>query len=344
MITPDDDKLMRQYLLGNLPDAETEVCDERSFLDDEFAARLQMIEDDLVDAYVRGELAGEELAQFQTYYLASPRRLERVRFAQSFQPFVEQSQHSIEQKTMSGRPVAIAEVRAQAAEAEPDALEPKEGTTWLKSLLGLFTIPRLNMQWGLAAATLVLLVGVGWLVFESRQLRQQIRQNEADRIALQQRERALETEIAKQQTDRADLEAKLRQAQEERARLEQERERLHQAEPSFAFLLLTPSTRGGGGESKDLKISPAAQTVKLRAEFRSDDYPSYRAELRTQADDQLVWRRERLKARAKNGIKIIDLSLRADLFKAQRYQLHLKGVTASGEEDLPVYSFKVVRK
>jgi cell division protein FtsB len=200
------------------------------------------------------------------------------------------------------------------------------------------------MQRGLAAATLLLLVGGGWLGFETLRLREQIRQNEADRIALQQRERALQAEIAQQQSNRAELDAKLREVKEERARLDQEREGLHQSEPKFAFLLLTRSVRGGG-DAKELNIAPATETVKLRLEFESDDYPSYRAELLTQPGDQLVWRNNKLKTRAKDGTKIIDLSLRADLFQSQRYQLNLKAVTASGEiEDLPSYSFKVVKK
>jgi hypothetical protein len=44
-----------EYLLGALPEAETERLDELSITDDEFTESLQVAETDLVDAYVLGE-------------------------------------------------------------------------------------------------------------------------------------------------------------------------------------------------------------------------------------------------------------------------------------------------
>ena len=82
-----NNETMTAYLLGSLPEAETEQLDELSFTDDEFAAELMAAEKDLVDAYVHGELRGAKLEQFKTYYLASPVRREKVKFAQAFQEF-----------------------------------------------------------------------------------------------------------------------------------------------------------------------------------------------------------------------------------------------------------------
>jgi hypothetical protein len=79
-----DDEQMVRYLLGLLPTEDAERLDEASVVDDEVAARLQRVEDDLVDGYVRGALSGETLMRFESYYLASPRRRERVAFAGKF--------------------------------------------------------------------------------------------------------------------------------------------------------------------------------------------------------------------------------------------------------------------
>src|SRR4029453_16539452 len=76
----DDDELVR-YFLGELSDEDTERLDERSLADDDFAARLRLVEDDLVDAYAAGRLAGERLKRFESFYLASPRRREKTAFA-----------------------------------------------------------------------------------------------------------------------------------------------------------------------------------------------------------------------------------------------------------------------
>jgi hypothetical protein len=78
----DDERLVR-YLIGALDDDEAERYDELSIVDDRFAERLQYVEDDLVDAYVRGELSGDTLERFRSTYLSMPARRNKVRFAQA---------------------------------------------------------------------------------------------------------------------------------------------------------------------------------------------------------------------------------------------------------------------
>jgi hypothetical protein len=72
------------YLLGFLPEDEAERLDEQSVVNDDVACRLLSAENDLVDAYVRGTLDPELCRRFELYYLASPRRRQRVRFARRF--------------------------------------------------------------------------------------------------------------------------------------------------------------------------------------------------------------------------------------------------------------------
>ncbi len=79
-----DDKQLTDYLLGLLPEDEAERLDEASFVDDVFAARLRNVENDLVDAYVVGALAHARRTEFEAFYLASPRRREKVEFARRF--------------------------------------------------------------------------------------------------------------------------------------------------------------------------------------------------------------------------------------------------------------------
>ncbi|HZT78195.1 MAG TPA: hypothetical protein VFA27_16185 [Vicinamibacterales bacterium] len=81
---PAGDRRLLDYVLGRLPDADAEALDEASIVDDAVAARLRAVEDDLIDAYVRGALDAETLQRFEHYYLASPRRREKVTFARNF--------------------------------------------------------------------------------------------------------------------------------------------------------------------------------------------------------------------------------------------------------------------
>jgi hypothetical protein len=79
-----DDRQLIHYLLGLLPDEEAELYDEQSIADDDLAARLLLVENDLVDAYVRGTLEEDLRQRFESFYLASPRRRDKVRFAERF--------------------------------------------------------------------------------------------------------------------------------------------------------------------------------------------------------------------------------------------------------------------
>jgi hypothetical protein len=79
-----EDRELVRYLLGLLPDKDAERIDEQSIADDEVAARLRAVENDLVDAYVSGTLDGEFLERFESFYLASPRRRDKVKFARQF--------------------------------------------------------------------------------------------------------------------------------------------------------------------------------------------------------------------------------------------------------------------
>jgi len=80
--TFDDDRLMR-YLLGSLDEPETERLDELSITDDQFADRLRIVEDDMIDAYARGQLSVDVRARFESHYLTLPGKQDRIRFAKA---------------------------------------------------------------------------------------------------------------------------------------------------------------------------------------------------------------------------------------------------------------------
>ena len=88
--TPDDEMLVR-YVLGLLPDDARERLDEASIVNDEVAARLRHAETDLIDNYVQGQLSGATLERFESYYLSSPHRREKVRLAASVLSAVDRS-------------------------------------------------------------------------------------------------------------------------------------------------------------------------------------------------------------------------------------------------------------
>src|SRR5829696_2423359 len=138
---------MTAYLLGTLPADEMERFDELSFTDDEFAAQLQAAENDLVDAFTNGELSGMDLERFNSYYLASPLRREKTEFARAFQEFAKNS-----------------------PEANKDLGTASDRQTVDTSggfLSGLFTLHLRPMQWGFAAASVIVVILAGWLLLQN---------------------------------------------------------------------------------------------------------------------------------------------------------------------------------
>lgn len=79
----DREAVLRGYLLGALPAERQEEIDERFLADEELHAELQATADDLIHAYLAGELSAADRERFETHFLASPRRRERVAFVRS---------------------------------------------------------------------------------------------------------------------------------------------------------------------------------------------------------------------------------------------------------------------
>lgn len=79
-----DEQMIVKYLLGSLSEKESEQLDEMSVTNEDFAERLEDAENDLVDAYVRGELSADTIARFKSHYLNSARRRHKVTFAETF--------------------------------------------------------------------------------------------------------------------------------------------------------------------------------------------------------------------------------------------------------------------
>jgi len=179
-----DDRHLTQYLLGSLPSEETERLDELSIADDDFAAKLNSAEKDLVDAHVRGELPAADAHHFKSAYLSSPKRREKVRFAETFLSF---------ERRAATQPVAV---RAEVTQSE------KHESVWKRLLGGVWsgTLRSPNTwfapQWGLVAAALLLLIASGYLLNTNLELRQQVSRSDSERALLAQKEQQLQHQLA----------------------------------------------------------------------------------------------------------------------------------------------------
>jgi len=323
-----NNQTITEYLLGVLPEPESERFDELSFTDDEFVDSLHAVEKDLVDAFVQGELTGADLERFKAHYLASPLRREKVEFAKALQTFGEQE---------------LAGLRAKPARTAAT----RRG--WFAAL-DTFFAPRPAFQWGLAASVLVLLIGGGWLVVDNLRLRQQMSQTAARRDVLVQREQELQKELEGQRMANSQAEQELARVRDERERLEQELKRAQQGgtkpssgEGRIVSLILVPPLRGAG-QVPSIAIRPGTNQVAAQLQLEAADYSAYRLALIDPAKNQTLWRSGNLKPRIKGDRKALAVNFSAGLLKPQNYTLRVTGIPpGGGSEIVGDYPFKVVK-
>lgn len=67
-----DDELLRQYLLGDLPEEETEAVERRLLQEDDLSELAEAVESEILEAYANGELSPERRARVERFLSSSP--------------------------------------------------------------------------------------------------------------------------------------------------------------------------------------------------------------------------------------------------------------------------------
>jgi hypothetical protein len=104
-ISPPPDEVLIRYLLGELAPVETERLDEQSVADPAFFDRLDAVENDLIDSYIRRDLPYDLEERFRTHYLTSEARAQKVRFAAALARHQERPSNVVSMKPRGGRMV-----------------------------------------------------------------------------------------------------------------------------------------------------------------------------------------------------------------------------------------------
>jgi hypothetical protein len=317
--------------------SETEREDiEAEYLSDENAFEQMLIaEDELVDAYARGELSDKERSQFEKNFLTSARGRDRVEFS-----------HALVGAVADARPVTV----KVAPEPSP--------ASWV-ALWAAFT-PRLRV----AAVTLsVLLVAAfSWLLVERGRTLTELQGLRAERARLTEKSEELQRIADAERARSAEL----------TARIEAERERSSSADnpqPTpvvqvvkndqkrvpppltvrpdefVAFNLRPGSVRGGDGTT--LAVPQKANSIVLRLSFeRPSLHQVYRAAIET-PEGKTVWRNDSFGFRESvTALDQVSLpAIPASALPPGDYVLFLTGKRPDGNfEPLANYSFRISRK
>ncbi len=79
---------IRRYLLGLTPAAELAAIEEQMLRDGDFYQEILIGEDDLVDEYLAEKLSNAELEAFQSNFMTTDERREKLRFSKAFKTYL----------------------------------------------------------------------------------------------------------------------------------------------------------------------------------------------------------------------------------------------------------------
>ena len=321
----DNEKLISQFLLGELPEERQIEIEDRAFSDKEYLATITAVENDLIDEYVRGDLSAADQQRFESRFLASAERRKRVEFAKALR-------------------IVVSEAHAP----EKNVVHPAKTWSWRESLYAFFNGLNPAVRVAFVAAAILVVVGAAWLFAETLRLRRQVTQLQAENEARQNSQQELEVERKRS----AELNARLNQEKQQREQTDESLRQLTETpeatnpapRPVIASLTLLPGLSRGGGQKPALDLSNDARLVRLQIGIDPEEqYKSFAVELRTLAGRQ-VWNRENLAARTRRGTRAVGLTLPATVLKSGEYELRLRGLTeGGGSEDVGFYYFNVRR-
>jgi hypothetical protein len=313
-----DDKIMIEYLLGNLSEDERIQLQERFLTDNDCFEQLQATEEDLIDDYVRHKLSKADRQRFERYYLVTPARREKVDFAVDLK------------KTL-----AVPWWQAWLL-----FLRDK----WRASL-EFFATPSPAVRWAFAVGAIFLFWGASWLVIETTRLRGELKQFKTEQLALVQREQKLQAQVNQARGRSKQLAEQLEREKEQRTQLEQQLKNPPLAQPTVVSFVLTASLLRSAEKTKQLVIPRGASFVQLQLDLESRiDYKSYRAVLETDEGEE-IWSQDLTAARATQTGKAVVLRLPALVLDEGDYLLKLSGANAAGVfEEIDEYFFRVLKR
>jgi hypothetical protein len=326
----EDERSMKQYLLGNLPEVEQLRIEERLLTDDDYYRTLLILEDELTDDYIKGSLSNQERKRFEEHFLSSPERRQKLKFASALKRYVSET--------------AVAEAPSSSVRA------PERSSSWLKSLLSFFQ-PQ-SPAFGLAAAAVMLMMAAGliWLASETSRLRGELDQARNAQVRPEGSE-DLERKLAEEHARNEELARQLDLEKGQRSEAEKELAKLKEPAPQerssnlpgiASFILMPGMVRDTDGPAS-IKLPPNAEQVRLELSLEQDDYKSYRIELRSDEEKEIL-RRDNLKPQQAGAGRSVVFKFPSELLKQSSYRIILSGKNESGDyERAGSYFFTVKR-
>ena len=310
--------LIVQYLLGELPENEQIQIEDRAFQDPAVTEEILAVEQDLIDEYVREGLTSDQRRRFESHFLGSAERRNKVKFARTLDIVLSDS---IKDKSASIR------------EAAPNV---SKGTGFWSFLT------RPAFAYSFAAAALLLVLFGGWMLVQSLRLRSELTRLQAANESQNAQQKRLEDDLAGERARNEQLQGELNQLPTPNSN---SNEPTPAKSPVSIALTLLPGVSRSSGSTPQVTVGKDVNTVRVHIGIDpADDFQSYRLELNN-SQGQTVLTVNKLKARSLSSGRTAVVLVPATILKSENYEVALQGINNNGSaEPLGFYYFRVIKK
>lgn len=307
------EKIWRQFLLGDVTDAERAHVEDEFLANDEKFVQLEIVEDELIEDYLRGDLTGAEKSLFESEFLRTRERRERVARMRIL----------IDETTARKRAVAV---------SMPEKI----------SLGERFQAFFRNAVWqtAFAASVVILLAAFGAWLFN----RQSVNEPEIAKTkptissspAPVTPQETITPEISAPQNSNLTGANKSNSAPKPSPTAAPEKTPTPRLpETTLAIFILKPGGIRGGAEGNRLRVPPQTREIRLQLNLESNDYSFYTARVTT-VDGAAIYTSPPLKSNRKNLLLLLPIRK----LQPGDYVVELSGTNADGQaESVEDYTF-----
>lgn len=315
----------KDYLLGQLSEAEEQRFEEQLMDDDVLFTRaeamLDLVEDDLIEDYLKGLLTESERASFELRLLHSPK---------------------IQEKMILIRALLKKGGRRETVERSARVIDGPGSLSWLRRWKDTFIQPLPALA---ASLALILLGGGFWATVRIGLLEGRLAEMQDRQFLLLSSQQELRTQLTHEQGLTRSLASELEQAKTRSAALEDRVRILDDlSAPEIPSVLLFPGLSRSTGQVATVSVSSKHQLLALKLDLGLDEYPSYRAALCDAGGNEILVH-SRLTAIHEGGQVIVSVQFPTGLLRSDQYLVKLAGITDAGNpEQLELFHFRLRRK
>jgi hypothetical protein len=310
---PSDDRLLRSYLLGELPEPEADRLEERLLADDELFDLMEALEAELLADCSRGELAPAERERVLRRLASSPQGRERLALAGSLNKVAD----GISQQAT----VVPFRIHATAPKA------PKA--------------PKAVFQWVAMAAGLLLVAGLSWFQLPTPQMPQKGNSPPVHTSDSQAPEKPTAPSVPEEKRASKSTPQQPERTPETTTEKIAEKGQASTKRPDLvkAVFALSLATLRGEEEIQEFHLPRGADIAEIQIDLEGlDDSESFHAAVRSK-DKGIIWEKSDLEGRPLDWGTALVLDVPAELLAPGRYEV---AVTAGAEAEEMTQEFRVV--